>query len=128
MRVLIADDHAVVRQGVRGIVESYDEYAVCCEAGNGLEAVKQTLNFHPDVAILDITMPVMNGIDAAREIHDKEPKVAILMLSMHEYSSQLDALKDIGVKGYVTKSRTADELIQAIQTVARGQTYFPALS
>lgn len=128
MRVLIADDHAVVRQGVRDIVESYDQYAVCCEATNGLEAVNQTLDSHPDVVILDITMPVMNGIDAAREIHEKNPVVPILILSMHEYSSQLEALKGIGVKGYVTKSRTADELIQAIQTVASGQTYFPASS
>lgn len=128
MRVLIADDHAVVRQGVRSIVESYDQYAVCCEADNGLEAVKQTLDSHPDVVILDITMPVMNGIEAAREIHEKDPNVAILMLSMHEYSSQLNALKDFGVNGYVTKSKTADELIRAIQTVASGQTYFPASS
>lgn len=125
MRVVIADDHAVVREGVRSLVESYDEYQVCGEATNGLEAVKQTIACDPNVVILDISMPVMNGLDAARQIHIKKPKTPIIILSMHEYSAGDRELTNSGVRGYVNKSNAADELIQAIQSVSSGHTYFP---
>lgn len=125
MRVVIADDHDVVREGVRSVVESYDEYHVCGEAANGLEAVKQTLDCDPNVVILDLTMPVMNGLDAARLIHKKKPQTPIIILSMHEYSARDHELTKSGVRGYVNKSKAADELIHAIQKVASGQTYFP---
>lgn len=125
MRLVIADDHDVVREGVRSVIESYDEYTVCGEAANGVEAVKRTLDCDPNVVILDITMPVMNGLDAARQIHQKKPNTPIIILSMHEYSGRDDEFANAGIKGYVSKSKAADDLIHAIQTVSSGQTYFP---
>jgi DNA-binding NarL/FixJ family response regulator len=125
MRILIADDHIAVRKGVRSILESHDGYVVCGEAANGLEAVEQVRESDPDVVVLDITMPVLNGIEAAREITQERPDIPILILSMHEYSLQSAAVMGTGIKGYVTKSKTADELIRAIEAVSSGQTYFP---
>lgn len=125
MRILIADDHIAIRKGVRAILESHDGYVVCGEAANGLEAVEQVRESDPDVVVLDITMPVLNGIEAAREIMRERPEIPILVLSMHEYSLQSAAVKGTGIKGYVTKSKTADELIRAIEAVCSGQTYFP---
>lgn len=125
MRIVIADDHPVVRDGVRSVIESYDEYQVCGEATNGLEAVKQTLACDPNMVILDFSMPVMNGLDAARKIHEKRPRTPIIILSMHEYFTRDYDLASSGIRGYVSKSKAADDLIHAIQTVASGHTYFP---
>lgn len=126
MRFVIADDHAGVRKGVRDIIESQDKYVVCGEAADGLEAVQQTLDCNPDVVILDISMPLLNGLDAARHIHEQKPKTPIIILSVNRYCPQARSLDgDAGIKGYVVKARASDDLIQAIQTVAAGQTYFP---
>ncbi len=107
------------------MLESYDQFAVCCEARDGLEAVQLALDSDPDVAILDITMPRMNGIEAARQIIANCPGVPIVILSMHdEFAAQINALKKAGIKGFVSKSRTDRELIRAVQAVTSGHTYF----
>ena len=125
MLILIADDHAAVREGVRALLQSHDESAVCCEASNGVDAVQVALDEHPDVAIIDLAMPRMNGIEAARRIMEKNPDIPVVILSMHEeFSAQLDALKQMGIKGFVPKSQSGRQLIQAIEAVTRGGTYF----
>lgn len=124
MRILIADDHPFVRNGVRNILESHAGYEVCGEAENGADAVQKVNELNPDVLILDITMPVLNGIDAARQILEKRPTLPIVILSMHESGTQLEAAKKLGIKGYVSKSRAVQDLIKAIDAVSSGQNYF----
>jgi len=126
MRILIADDHAAVREGVRALLQAHDNYVICCEASNGVEAVQLAIAEHPDVAIIDVAMPRMNGIEAARRIAQQRPDIPVLILSMHdEFSAQLDALRKIGIKGFVPKSKSGRELIQAVEAVTSGHTYFP---
>jgi DNA-binding NarL/FixJ family response regulator len=128
MRILIADDHVAVREGVRAILESEDQFVVCCEAANGADAVQLALESVPDVAILDISMPGMNGIEAARHIAENRPDIPVLLLSMHEeFTTQLNALKKLGIKGFVPKSKSSDELIRAVKAVAGGHTFFPTI-
>lgn len=124
MRILIADDHPFVRNGVRNILESHPAYEVCGEAENGADAVQKVNELNPDVLILDITMPVLNGIDAARQILEKRPTLPIVILSMHESGTQLEAAKKLGIKGYVSKSRAVQDLIKAVDAVSSGQKYF----
>jgi DNA-binding NarL/FixJ family response regulator len=124
MRILIADDHPVVRKGVRAILESQPGYAVSGEAENGADAVRQTFETNPDVLILDITMPVLSGIEAAKQILQKRPDLPIIILSIHESRAVEESAKKIGVRGYVTKTRTAEELVAAVEAVTSGGTYF----
>jgi two-component system, NarL family, nitrate/nitrite response regulator NarL len=125
MRILIADDHALVRSGIRFLLESHPGFVVCGEAADGLQAVRQAIDRRPDVVLLDISMPFMNGIEAAIEINEYRPDLPILMVSMHDYAAHSRALKGVAIKGYVTKDRIGRDLISAIEAVVRGQTYFP---
>lgn len=124
MRILIADDHPFVRNGVKNILEAHRGYEVCGEAENGAVAVQKVQELNPDVLVLDITMPVMNGIDAARQILEKRPDMPIVILSMHESGTQLEAARKLGIKGYVSKARAVQDLIRAIDAVSAGKTYF----
>ena len=124
MRILIADDHPFVRNGVRNILGAHAGYEVCGEAENGAVAVQKVQELNPDVLVLDITMPVMNGIDAARQILEQRPDLPIVILSMHESGTQLEAARKLGIKGYVSKSRAVQDLIRAIDAVSAGKTYF----
>lgn len=125
MRILIADDHALVRSGIRLLLESHPGFVVCGEAADGLQAVQQAIDWRPDVVLLDISMPFMNGIEAALEIIEHRPELPILMLSVEDYAAHSHALKGIPIKGYVTKMRIGRDLISAIEALVRGQTYFP---
>ncbi len=121
--VLLADDHMVVRQAITALLESDGECKVVGEAGNGREAVRLAQQLHPDVVVLDITMPVLNGLEAAREIHSSWPDIRTILLTIHtEDSFVLDAL-EAGVRGYVVKTQTGSELTQAIREVTRGFLY-----
>jgi DNA-binding NarL/FixJ family response regulator len=124
MRILIADDHEVVRRGIRGVLESHEGYTVCGEATNGSDAVAQTLKLKPDLLILDITMPQLTGFEAARRILQEQPNLPIIILSMHESGHALKMAKDIGIKAYVGKSAAADDLLDAIEAVSQGRTFF----
>lgn len=124
MRILIADDHPVVRKGVRAILESQPGYTVSGEAENGADAARQALESNPDVVILDITMPVLSGIEAAKEILQKRPDLPIIILSIHDSRTLEESAKRTGVRGYVTKTRTAEELVKAVEAVTSGKTYF----
>ena len=128
LRILLADDHAIVRQGLKALLES-DEFAVVGEAENGHEAVRLARELRPDVAVLDIVMPILNGLEAAREIRRASPGTkTILLTQLNADYYVLEGLK-AGIRGYVLKTKAAADLIQAIHDVSRGLIYLsPDLS
>jgi len=122
MRVLLADDHQIVRQGLRGILEKAG-HVVVGEAADGHEALKLARTLKPEIAVIDLSMPLLNGLDAAREIHNLSPEIKTIMLTMYpDKGYVLQALK-VGAKGYVLKSQAADDLIRAIREISRGEVY-----
>jgi two-component system response regulator NreC len=122
VRVLLADDHEIVRQGLRVLLER-EGFQVIGEASNGHEAVKLCEANHPEVAILDLSMPLLNGVDAAREIMKSNPRTKVVLLTMHtEDHLILESLR-AGVTGYVLKTRAASELVQALRAVCRGEMF-----
>jgi len=123
IRVLIAEDHLMVRAGIRALLEKAGDINVLDEASNGQEAVEMTRNLKPDVLIMDIMMPRMNGIQAAENIREMRLPTNILLLSMYSDEGLVHQALQCGVKGYVLKSSVSEELIQAIRTVSNGQTY-----
>jgi DNA-binding NarL/FixJ family response regulator len=126
LRILIADDHELIRKGVRSVLESEPNFDVCGEATNGEEAVSKTLELKPELVLMDVTMPVFDGLEAARRIRRISPQTRILMLTMHRSSEFLEQAKSLGTSGYVRKSEAADTLVKAIQAVREGRTFFPA--
>jgi DNA-binding NarL/FixJ family response regulator len=124
VKVLIADDHEIIRRGVRSILESRHDIRICGEAANGREAVNKASELHPDLIILDHAMPLLSGLAAASEIRQILPKVPILMLSMHAGKPLLDALRLLGVRGFVPKAECAGKLLEAVDAVLRGETFF----
>ena len=128
VQVLLADDHQIVRDGMKVFLEQ-EGYKVNADAQNGQEAVRLALKLQPDVVVLDITMPILNGLDAAREILNNAPNTKAILLSMHDESKYvLEGLR-VGVKGFVTKTHAAEDLVQAIRKALQGVTYVsPELS
>jgi two-component system, NarL family, response regulator NreC len=121
-RVLLADDHQVVRQGLRELL-TREGYQIVAEAANGREAVKLAEEFCPDLAVVDLSMPLLNGVDAAREIMHCSPRTAVILLTMHtEDPYVMNALR-AGIRGYVLKSQASTDLLLAIQEVSRGSMY-----
>jgi DNA-binding NarL/FixJ family response regulator len=126
LRFLIADDHNVLRRGVRAIVENYPNWTVVAEACNGREAIEKAKFCKPDVAILDFSMPEINGLDAARDVLTHLPDTKVLILTVHENDELIDELRRVGVHGYVLKSAPDRDLVSAIKTVLKNQTFYPA--
>jgi two-component system response regulator NreC len=129
IRILLADDHTVVRKGLRMLLESQDGLKVIGEAADGRTAVALAEQDPPDVVVMDVAMPTLNGIEAARQITAKLPQVAVVFLSMHSDESYvLKALK-AGARGYLLKDSAEHDLIQAVQSVTQGKSFFsPAIS
>jgi DNA-binding NarL/FixJ family response regulator len=123
IRVLIAEDHLMVRAGIRALLEKAGDIHVMGEASNGQEAVEMTEALKPDVLIMDIMMPRMNGIQAAENIREKRLPTNILLLSMYSDEGFVHQALQYGVKGYVLKSSVSDELLWAVHAVASGKTY-----
>ncbi len=122
LRVLLADDHQIVRQGLKALLER-EGFDVAAEASDGLEAVRLARDLQPDVAVLDIAMPLLNGLDAARQVLQASPRTKAIVLTMHaEDHYVLEALR-AGVTGYVLKTKAAGDLVQAIREVAGGAIY-----
>jgi DNA-binding NarL/FixJ family response regulator len=122
--ILLADDHAVVRQGLRLVLESEPDLVVRAEAGDGVEAVQMALAHDElDLAILDISMPRMTGLHAAREIHQQRPALKILMLSMHDNEQFLYEALQAGASGYVLKSLADRDVVHACRAVVRGEPF-----
>jgi DNA-binding NarL/FixJ family response regulator len=122
VRVVLADDHEIVRQGLRVLLER-EGFQVVGDASDGHEAVKLCEANHPEVAILDLSMPLLNGVDAAREIMKANPRTKVVLLTMHtEDHLILESLR-AGVTGYVLKTKAASELVQALRAVCRGEMF-----
>lgn len=121
IRVLLADDHAVVRQGIRRFLEEADDIEVVAEAGDGREAVRLVEEHQPDVAVLDIRMPEVTGVEATRRIRERFPHVRVLILTAYDDDPYVFALLQAGADGYVLKTASGDELVQAVRTVSQGK-------
>src|SRR5436309_8834667 len=128
IRVVLADDHALVRQGFKALLER-EGFQVVGEASDGQEAVRLLPSLHPDVAVLDISMPLLNGVDAARELQKASPQTKTILLTRHDEDQYVTEALRAGVKGYVLKNQAANDLIHAIHHVCRGGFYLsPTIS
>jgi two-component system nitrate/nitrite response regulator NarL len=123
-RILIADDHAMMRRGLRTAIEPHVGWEVCGEATNGLEAFEQTKLLKPDLVILDVSMPVLNGLEAAHRISMTMPEVKILLFTMHNSPQFAKDVTKTGAHGYVCKASGEELLTQAMETVLEGETFF----
>src|SRR5436190_18676692 len=123
IRVLLADDHAIVREGVRLCLESMGDMEVVGEADDGYEALRLVGRHQPDVAVLDVTMPRLNGIEALRQIKRDYPGTAVVVLSMHDNEAYVTQALQAGASGYVLKRTAATELGRAIRAAVRGEVY-----
>jgi DNA-binding NarL/FixJ family response regulator len=119
VRILLVDDHPVVRQGLRTLLEGRSEWEVAGEASDGLEAVEKVNSLQPDVVVLDITMPRMNGIEACRVIKEKKPGVEVLFVTQHDSPQMMREALAAGARGYVVKSNLARDLLEAIEQVSQ---------
>jgi len=123
LRLLVADDHDVVRAGMKSLLEEEPGWEVVAEAGNGREAVERVEEFKPDVAILDVTMPELNGLEAARHIRRKCPETEVLILTVHETEQVAQQVLETGAKGYILKSDAGKELVAAVKNVSNHLKY-----
>lgn len=123
-KILIVDDHEVVRDGLKNILTSMDNISIAGEAGNGEDAVKMYSSLKPDLVIMDISMPGMNGIEATRVIKEKDPDARILILTMHDNQEYLNQIIRSGAKGFILKNTDKEELLDAVKTVAGGENFF----
>jgi two-component system, NarL family, response regulator NreC len=123
LRVLLADDHAVVRDGLRALLKSHDHLEVVGDASDGLLAIAAVQKLSPDVVVLDVSMPGMNGVQVAKRLKELHPEVKTVALTVHEEGGYLRSLMDAGASGYVLKRSASSELLRAIETVAEGGTY-----
>jgi two-component system response regulator NreC len=128
-RILIADDHAVVRAGLRLLIDGQEDMEVVGEAADGWQTVQQALALRPDLVLLDITMPGLNGLEVASEIKRKAPDIRLLVLTMHDDEAYLRQFLQIGVSGYVVKQAADTEVVDAVRAVGRGETFiYPSLA
>ncbi len=124
MRILVVDDHDVVRRGLRSVLEAHQGWQVCAEAANGRDAVTQAEQLKPDVVVMDISMPDMNGLEAARQIKKTHPKAEIVILSVHFSDQLVRDIVDAGAKSYILKSDAERDLVIAVEAVANHRSYF----
>ena len=124
MRILLGDDHTLVRQGLRKILEEQPDWEVVGEASDGREAVRETAALQPEVAVLDIGMPLLNGIEATRQIVRRFPGINVLILSMHSEEAYITQAMQAGARGYLLKDSADTELIRAVGAVAAGKSFF----
>lgn len=123
IRIILVDDHRIVREGISGILRACPEFDVVAEAGDGKSAIEFTRELSPDVVIMDISLPDMTGIEAAREILGSNPKIKIIALSMHTDTRFVRDMLDSGASGYLLKDCASDELVRAVLLVSTNQIY-----
>ena len=129
IRILLADDHQMIRTGLKSFLESQPDFKVVAEAGNGREAIERALETRPDIILMDITMPEMDGLEATRQLKKLWPECVILCLTVHEDKFYFMEMLAAGASGYLTKQAASDELVSAIHAVAQGHVYLqPALA
>jgi DNA-binding NarL/FixJ family response regulator len=124
MRILVADDHDVVRRGLKSILQPHPGWEVCGEALNGRQAVAQAEKLKPDVVVMDISMPDMNGLEAARRIRKSCPKTEVVILSVHYTDTLVREIVDAGAKGYILKSDADRDLVIAVEAVLNHRSFF----
>jgi len=124
LRILIVDDHDIVRQGVRVILRSRSEWEVCGEAENGLEALEKVAALQPDIVVLDVSMPYKDGLAVARELVQMNASCKIVILTMHNSTEIASAVRRTGAQGFVVKSHAAKDLVRAIETILSGSDFF----
>jgi DNA-binding NarL/FixJ family response regulator len=123
-RILVADDHEVVRRGLCALLQSRPEWEVCGEAADGREAVEKSQSLKPDAVIIDIGMPTLNGLEATRQILKANPHMKVLVLTLHDSDQMIREVLDAGARGFLLKSDAARDLISAVQALRRDNTYF----
>ena len=124
LRILIADDHAIVRRGLRELLEEQAGWAVCAEAADGRTAVELATEHRPHIAVLDLSMPELNGLEATRRIRAALPDTEVLVFTMHDSEELIGAVLEAGAKGYLLKSDAALQLVPAVQSLARRKPFF----
>ena len=124
LRLLLGDDHTLVRQGMRKILEERPEWEVVAEVGDGREAIRQAVALKPDVAIIDVGMPLLNGIDATQQIVKRVPETRVLMLSMHSDEAYVTRALQAGATGYMLKDSAGNDLLKGVESVANRQAFF----
>jgi DNA-binding NarL/FixJ family response regulator len=124
IRIVLADDHDLMRRGIRGLLESEPDFEVCGEAANGREACALTSQLKPDVIVLDLGMPELNGLDALKRIHNEVPKTEVLVFSMHDSEGLVREVFAAGAKGFVLKSDAARYLVDAIRSLSQHKPFF----
>jgi DNA-binding NarL/FixJ family response regulator len=126
LRILVADDHEIVRRGLVSLIKSHPDWEVCAEADNGRQAVEKAEQSKPDIAILDIGMPVLNGLEATRQILREHPGVRVLILTITDTDQAVKAVLDAGARGFILKSDAARDLVTAVEALAQNKTFFTA--
>jgi DNA-binding NarL/FixJ family response regulator len=124
VRILIADDHPIIRRVVRSTLQQHPHFEVCGEAVNGAEAIAEARKLKPDVVVLNVSMPVMNGLDAAREIKTLLPESAIVILSQNADRHFIAEAKRLGVQAYVAKTKAGESLVKAVEGAVLGEDFF----
>src|SRR5579864_375191 len=123
-RILIADDHELVRRGIRALVEGHPGWEICGEATDGREAVEKAVELRPDIVLLDVGMPNLNGLNAARQILAAKPRTRVLIVTMHESEQLIREALEIGARGFLLKSDAAKDLVAAVEALQRRTTFF----
>ena len=124
LRILIADDHEMIRRGLRELLEQHEGWEVCAEASDGRQAVELTQKTCPQVAVLDLTMPELNGLEATRHIKKALPNTEVLIFTMHEIEEQMHEVLDAGARGYLLKTDAARHIVAAVEALAEHRPYF----
>jgi DNA-binding NarL/FixJ family response regulator len=126
LRILVADDHEIVRRGLIALIKAHPDWEVCAEADNGRQAIEKATQTKPDVAILDIGMPVLNGLEATRHIVHENPHVRVLILTITDTDQAVKAVLDAGARGFLLKSDAARDLVTAVEALQHDKTFFTA--
>jgi DNA-binding NarL/FixJ family response regulator len=124
LRILLADDHSIVRRGLKDLLEARAGWTVCAEAETGREAVELCVKHRPQVAVLDLSMPELNGLEATRRIRQEVPETEVLVFTMHESEELVREVLAAGARGYLLKSEAADHLIPAVESLAKHRPFF----
>lgn len=124
LRILIADDHSILRRGVRAILEEHEGWEVCGEASDGRDAVELAMRLHPDLCVLDVSMPGLNGLEATRQIRAALPATEVVVLTVHDSEELPGSILAAGARGYVLKADVAQDLTAAVEAVARHAPFF----
>lgn len=123
-RIVVADDHTIVRQGLVSLLDEAEDFEVIAEAADGLDAVEKITATFPDVAVVDLTMPRLSGIEVVRRVHASHPRIRMLVLTVHEDEEYVLPIVKAGASGYLVKDTAAEELIKAVRALAAGKVFF----